>query len=100
MQQAAFARGHGWKGVWLAGGAYALDCSGGGGAEFAVAVGLEAVGVEGDAIVLLGLKPQDLGGDVLDGVKEFTVAVGEEWGVGAGEFYAELCGGDGCNFAV
>lgn len=100
MEQAALAGGHGWEGVRLAGGLDALNCCSRGETKITVAVGLEAIGVEGDAIVVLGFEAKDLGCDVLDGVEEFAVAVGEERGVGAGEFDAEFRGWGGRSFGL
>ena len=104
VEQATLAGGHGREGEGFACGVDALDCRGGGEAEIAIPVGLEVGCIEGDAVVLLRLQPQDFSGDVFDGVEEFAVAFGEQRGVGAGDFYAEFgswsCGGRGLVFAV
>ncbi len=66
-----------------------LDCLRGGVAHLAVAVGFEVVGVEGDALLLVGLQAQDLDGDVFEGVEHLTVVGGEDLGVGAAELDVE-----------
>ena len=42
-----------------------------------------------DSVVILGLEAEDLGGDVLECVEEFAVAIEKKRGVGAGEFDRE-----------
>jgi len=95
VKNAALARGHRREREWEAGSADLLDGHLGHKVEFAVAGGLEAVGVEGDSVMFLGLETEDLGGDVFDGVKEFTVAGQEEGSIGAGEFDCDFGGGIG-----
>lgn len=53
--------------------------------EFAVAIGFEALGVEGDEVVVFGLEKEDLGSYVLDGVEEFAVASQKEGRIGTAE---------------
>lgn len=85
MKEAALARAHGSEGVGFAGVADAGDSGGGLLLELEVALGFEAVGVEGNAVVLVGGEAEDLGAEVLECEKEFAVARGEEGGVGAEE---------------
>ena len=69
--------------------------------ELAVAGGLEAFGVEGDAVVIFGFEAKDLGGEVLDGVEKFAVTGEQERSVGAGEFDCDFgTGGDWIEEAV
>jgi len=77
VEHAALARGHGGKRERAARGSYLLDGCFGGELEIAVTGGLEAFGIEADAVVVLGFEAENLGGDVLDGVEEFAV-VGKE----------------------
>ena len=74
MQHAALAGVHGRETEGLAGVSYVRDSGGGGVAESTRARGLEAVGVEGDAIVVVGLEAEHLGGEVFEGAEELTVA--------------------------
>lgn len=46
--------------------------------------------------MLLGFEAEDLGCEVLDGVEEFSVAIGEERSVGAVEFDGEFRGWGRC----
>jgi len=45
--------------------------------------GLVAVGIEGDAVVVIGLEVEHLGGDVFEGAEELAVGAEEEFCVGA-----------------
>ena len=90
MEHPAFARRHGRKGERLAGllnAAYGIIRRT---LEFEIAVLLEVVGVERDAVVLLRLKVEDLGGNMLDGVKEFSAICGKETGIRTGELELKL----------
>jgi len=93
MKQATLARRHRRERKGLAGCADLLDGHLGHEVELPDAVCLEALGVEGDAVVVLGFEAKDLGGDVLNGVQEFPVAGEEERGIGAAEFDCDLGGG-------
>jgi hypothetical protein len=90
VEHAALARGHGRKREGATCGSYLLDGCFGGELEIAVARGLEAFGVEADAVVVLGFEAENLGGDVLDGVEEFAVVSQEQRGVGAGQLYLDV----------
>jgi hypothetical protein len=81
--------------VGLAGGADLLDGGLGEELELAVAEDFEVVGVEGDAVVVLGFEAEDLGGDVLDGEEEFAVAGEKKRSVRASEFDGEIRQGGG-----
>ena len=74
MQQTAFARSHGCEGEGQAGVADFLDGDLGGKLQLALAEDLEVVGVERDAIMLLVLEAEDLGGYVFEGQEQFAVA--------------------------
>lgn len=50
------------------------------------AVGFEAMCVEGEQVVLMGLKADHLGSDVFDGEEEFSIALDERGAIEAGEF--------------
>jgi hypothetical protein len=93
VKNAAFTRGHRREGEWLAGGANLLDSHLGHEVEFAIAGGLEAFSVEGDAVMVFGFEPEDLGGDVLNGEEKLTVSSEKERGVRAGKLDRDL-GGD------
>jgi hypothetical protein len=73
VEHAALSRGHGGKREGAACGSNLLHGCFGGELEIAIARGLEALGIEADAIVVLGSEAENLGGDVLDGVEEFAV---------------------------
>ena len=45
--------------------------------------GLEAIGVEGDAIMVVGLEAEHLRGEVFEGAKELTIVGQKQFGVGA-----------------
>ena len=92
MEHAALARGHRREGVGLPCGAHFLNGDLGHKLKFAVAVGFEAVSVEGDAIMLFGLEAKDLCGNVFDGVEKLPVAGEEKWCIGAGEFDRDFRG--------
>ena len=51
-----------------------------------VAFGLEAFGIKGDKIVVFGLKSEDLGSDVLNGMQQFAIARKKEGRIGTAEF--------------
>ena len=51
---------------------------------------LEALGIEADAVVLLRLQPQNLGGDVLDGVQQLSIAGEQQRSIAASEFDGNL----------
>jgi hypothetical protein len=85
VEQPSLARGHGREGVRLAGGTYLLNSSLGRELKMAIAGRFETFGIEGDAIVVFGLEPENLCCDVFDGVEEFAVLRQEEGSVGAAE---------------
>jgi hypothetical protein len=86
MNDATLSRGHRGKGIGPSGGSDLLDGSFGGELEITVTSSFEAFGIEGNAVVIFGLKAQDLGSDVFDGVEEFAVAGQKEGGVRPSEF--------------
>jgi hypothetical protein len=83
MQHAALAGVHGLEAEGFAGVLDLVDGGVGGSAEGAGAGCLEAVGVEGDAIVVFGLQAQHLGGDMFEGAEELAIAAQQDFGVGA-----------------
>jgi hypothetical protein len=85
MQHTAFPRSHRREGVRTASAANQLDCGIGCRVEFPVAIGFEALGVEGDEVVIFGLKTEDLGAYVLDGVEEFAAASQKKGRIGTTE---------------
>jgi hypothetical protein len=87
VKHAAFSRGHGREGVRLACGSDFLDGCFGRKLKVAVAGGFEVFGIEGDAVVVLRLEAENLGGDVLDGVEKLTIASQEQRGIGTGQLY-------------
>jgi hypothetical protein len=74
MDDATFSRGHRGEGKGPSCGSDLLDGSFSGELKIVVTSSLEAFGIEGDAVVVFGLKAQDLGSDVFDCVEEFAVA--------------------------
>jgi len=92
VEQAALAGVHRREGVGAARGADTFDGGFGDHLKLAVAEKLEIFCVEGDAVVLLRFKAEDLGGEVLDGMEEFSVAGEQERSIGAGEFDGDLGG--------
>ena len=60
--------------------------------ELPVASCLEAISVEGDAVVFLGFEAEDLGSDVLDGVEEFAVAGQQQRSIGPAQFDGDFGG--------
>jgi hypothetical protein len=89
VEDAAVAGVHWSEAMGLAGGANVLDGGSDGGANGADVGGFEAIGVEGDEIVVFWIEAEHLGGDVLEGVEEFCVVVEEEIGVRAATLYVE-----------
>jgi hypothetical protein len=83
MQHAALARVHGLEAEGLAGVLDFLYSSVSRGAKGAGTGGLEAVGVEGDAVVIVGLEAEHLGGKMFEGAEELAVVVKQQFGVGA-----------------
>ena len=57
-----------------------------------VAGGFEVFGIERDAVVVLRLEAENLGGDVLDGVEKLTVTSQKEGGIGTGQLDFEVGG--------
>jgi hypothetical protein len=92
VKHAAFSRGHGREGVGLACGSDFLNGCFSGELEIAVAGGFEVFGIERDAVVVLRLEAENLGGDVLDGVEELTVTSQKEGGIGTGQLDFEVGG--------
>ncbi len=90
VEHTPLAGGHRRKGEGFSGIADLFNGGFGGELEVAAAIGLEAVGVEEYAIVLFGFKVKNFSGDVLDGVKEFAVALSEEGSVRTGELDGDL----------
>ena len=101
VEHAAFAGVGGREAVGLAGLADALGGGFGGCGDLLLSKRLEVEGVEADEIVFADVEAEDLDGDVLEGAEEFAAALGEERGVGAGQFDVEdlgsgvlrVCGG-------
>src|ERR1700761_5776632 len=89
MQHPALTRGHGRKRIGSAIGANLFDgrlsCK----LEFPVALSFEACRIEKDEVMLFGFEPKDLGGNVLDGVKKFTVAGKKEGSISASKLDAD-----------
>jgi hypothetical protein len=83
MKHAALAGVHGREAEGLAGFFDVIDGGGSGLVQSTRTGGFEAVGVEGDAIVVVGLEAQHLGGEVFEGAKELTIAGQKKLGVGA-----------------
>ena len=73
VEHAALAGVHGLEAEGLAGVLDLIDSVVGGVAEGAGAGGFEAVGVEGDAVVVLGLEAKNFGGEVLEGAEDFAI---------------------------
>jgi hypothetical protein len=92
VKHAAFSRGHGRKRVGLACGSDFLNGCFGGELEIAVAGGFEVFGIERDAVVVLRLEAENLGGDMLDGVEKLTVTSQKEGGIGTGQLDFEVGG--------
>ena len=86
VKHAALARAHRRERKGLAGGANLLDGHLGHKGKLAVAVGLKAFCVEGDAVMILRFEAKDLGCDMLDGVEKLAVAGEEQGSIGAGQF--------------
>jgi len=82
VEHAALAGVHGREAEGLAGVFDLVDGVVGSVLESAGAGGLEAVGVEGDAVVIFGFEAENLGGEVFEGTEEFAVTGEEEIGVG------------------
>ena len=87
--RAALAGVHGGEAKGSAGARDLGDGCGDGGKELGFAGGLEAGGVEVNLVVLLGGEAEELGGEVLERVEEFGVALEQEPDVGAGEDHVE-----------
>ncbi len=92
MKDAALAGAHRGEGEWLAGSANLLNGHLGHQVQFAIAGGLEAFGVEGDAVMVFRFEAEDLGGDVLNREEKLTVASEKERGVRAGKLDRDLRG--------
>ncbi len=61
----------------------------GGGGDLLLAEGFEVESVEADEIVFADIEAEDLDGDVLEGAEKFAAALGQERGIGAGQFDVE-----------
>jgi hypothetical protein len=83
MQHAALAGVHGREAVGTVGVIDDVDGFVGHFAQGRGALGLVAVGVEADAVVLFGFEIEDFGRDVLEGAEKLAFVVEEEIGVGA-----------------
>ena len=83
VEHAALAGVHGLEAERLAGVFDLVDGSVGGIADGAGAGCLVAIGVEGDAVVILGLEAQHFGGDVFEGAEQFSIVAEEEIAVRA-----------------
>lgn len=100
VKDTALTGGHGREGEGTPGSTHLFDGHLCHQIQFAIACGLETVGVEVDLIVLFGFEAQDLGGDVFDGEEEFAVSGEQERGVGPKEFdfdFGGCFGGDRLN---
>jgi hypothetical protein len=82
MEHAALAGVHGRKTEGLGGVLHEIDGCVGSGAQGARARSLEAIGVEGDAIVFIGLEAEHLRGKVFEGAEELTIVGQKELRVG------------------
>jgi hypothetical protein len=90
VQHPPLAGGHDPKSKGLSGGVNPGDCSLSRKQKIVIARGLEAIGIEGDAIMLFGFEPQDLSGNVLDGVEQLPIAGRQERGIRTTQFDIEL----------
>lgn len=85
VEQAALAGVHRGKDEGLAGCLDGGDGGGGGGLNGGNALGLEVAGVKRELVDLLGLEPEDGGGEAFDCVEEIAVALEQKRRVRAGE---------------
>ncbi len=83
MQHPPFAGGHGWKGERLSTFTHVSNGFFSGALQIPATIGFESFRVEENAVVLIRFQMENLGGDVLDCVKKFSVALGEQWSIGA-----------------
>src|SRR5271168_2463853 len=95
MQNAPLPRAHRRERVWPSRRSNPLDGNVGHHVELLGASCLEALGVEADAVVLLRLQTQNLGGDVLDGVQQLAIAGQQQRSIAASEFYGDFGGNGG-----
>ena len=89
VDEAALAGVHRRQTEGMAGAGNLVDGLLGGGGELLIAAGFVAGGVEPDAMVLLGRKAEELGGEVLEGVEEVSAAIQQERNIRAGEVDVE-----------
>lgn len=92
MQHTSLARGHRPKRIRLSGCADMRNRRFRRAQKIQVAGRLEAICVERDAIMLLGLESQDLGGNMLNGVQKFAVASRQQRGVRSTQLNGKLRG--------
>jgi hypothetical protein len=85
VDDAAFAGGHGSKLVGGSGAAHFFGGDGGGGAEFFEAYAAVILAIEGNLFVLTAGETKHFQGEELEGAEEFSAAIEEKSGVGAGE---------------
>ena len=79
MHHATLAGAHGFELVGLASVFYLVDGFFGEFAEICGTLCFEAVGVEGDAVVVFWFEAEDLGGDVLERTEQLAILIEQEF---------------------
>src|ERR1700757_2942239 len=90
MNDAALAGRHGAELIRRAGLAHFIGGDGGSGAQFLDAQRAVILAVEADLFMLAGGQAQHFKGEQFEGAKQFSAAIEQEGGVGAGEIHEDI----------